>query len=220
MQTFSLAELLTLTLYIMTATLLVVALNVRREWLRRTAGYASIVVGLAATLCLLKCYTGEADLWFETPSSTASRSSSKPMRVSSGSNAGSGTIVEVHRAGGASAVTNDAGGHGASDGNGGVVADGGGAPSGLRLFFASFAGRRQGPSLKPFRDCPDCPEMVPIPPGFAMLGASKGDVLAEAVETPQRSLRIDRMFAIGRYEVTNAEYQAFLKATKRPAPGC
>jgi len=51
-----------------------------------------------------------------------------------------------------------------------------------------------------FRDCPDCPEMVVVPAGSFMMGSN-----AE-YERPVHRVTIDKPFAIGRYEVTFAEW--------------
>jgi formylglycine-generating enzyme required for sulfatase activity len=51
-----------------------------------------------------------------------------------------------------------------------------------------------------FRDCADCPEMVVVPAGSFMMGSN-----AE-YERPVHRVTIDKPFAIGRYEVTFAEW--------------
>ena len=68
-----------------------------------------------------------------------------------------------------------------------------------------------------FRDCPNCPEMVVIPAGsFTMgtLAAHRVPTEVPAELAPQR-IRIERAFALGRYEVTRAEYAEFAAATGR-----
>ena len=81
-----------------------------------------------------------------------------------------------------------------------------------------------------FRDCPDCPEMVVIPAGRFMMGspmeekawaASHGATMGSvADEAPQHVVSL-RSFALGKYDVTRAEYAAFVRATGRPAgDGC
>ena len=58
--------------------------------------------------------------------------------------------------------------------------------------------------LRPFRDCPDCPWVVPLPVGRFVLGSDSGP----ASERPAHEVTIGEPFAIGRYEVTFAEWDA------------
>ena len=55
-----------------------------------------------------------------------------------------------------------------------------------------------------FRDCPDvCPEMVVLPAGDFMMGSNAYDS-----EKPPRKVAIQRPFAVGKFEVTFAEWDA------------
>jgi formylglycine-generating enzyme required for sulfatase activity len=76
-----------------------------------------------------------------------------------------------------------------------------------------------------FRDCGDCPEMVVVPAGSLMMGSSPAEIAAlgkqfgkEFVEDdasregPQRKVIIARPFAVGRFEVTFAEWDACVAA--------
>ena len=54
-----------------------------------------------------------------------------------------------------------------------------------------------------FRDCPDCPEMVVVPAGSFMMGSN-----AYSSEKPIHRVRIAKPFAVGKYEVTFAEWDA------------
>jgi len=68
------------------------------------------------------------------------------------------------------------------------------------------------PSLTPgktFRDCPDCPEMVVIPPGRFEMG---GD---DRFERPIHEVEISYSFAVGKFEITRGEYEAFEAITGR-----
>jgi formylglycine-generating enzyme required for sulfatase activity len=79
----------------------------------------------------------------------------------------------------------------------------------------------QSPAAKPgtrFRDCADCPEMVVIPPGQFLMGAPEGEPGAAVGEGPQRRVAI-RGFAAGRFDVTRAQWSAFVAATNRPTQG-
>ena len=54
-----------------------------------------------------------------------------------------------------------------------------------------------------FRDCEVCPEMVAVPAGSFMMGSPE-----EADETPIHRVTIAEPFAVGKYEVTFAEWEA------------
>src|SRR5665213_1740482 len=63
---------------------------------------------------------------------------------------------------------------------------------------------KQQPSTEPgdiFRDCDDCGELVVVPPGDFIMGAND-----TPYERPERAISIPRPFAIGRREVTFAEW--------------
>ena len=70
------------------------------------------------------------------------------------------------------------------------------------------------------RDCAQCPELVIVPAGSAVIGAAAGDTQASAAEKPATEVRFWPGFAIGRREVTAGEYGRFVAATGRPAPVC
>jgi formylglycine-generating enzyme required for sulfatase activity len=55
-----------------------------------------------------------------------------------------------------------------------------------------------------FRDCPECPEMVVIPPGEFFMGSNDGG----ASEKPLHKVTIEKAFAVGKFEVTFAEWDA------------
>ena len=57
-----------------------------------------------------------------------------------------------------------------------------------------------------FRDCADCPEMVAIAPGSFEMGSSNGD----KNEKPVHRVNISRGFAIGKTEVTQAEWKSIM----------
>lgn len=66
-------------------------------------------------------------------------------------------------------------------------------------------------SVKPgsgasFRDCPDCPEMVVVPAGSFMMGSPASEEGRRPDEGPQRKVTIAKAFAVGKYEVTFAEW--------------
>ena len=67
---------------------------------------------------------------------------------------------------------------------------------------------RFDPLTSGFRDCGHCPEMIPVPAGTFTMGSDAGDV----TERPLREVKIARRFALGRYEVTVAQWQACVAA--------
>jgi len=58
-----------------------------------------------------------------------------------------------------------------------------------------------------FRDCPDCPELVVAPPGEFDMGS-----LVKPTEQPVHHVRIAKAFAIGRRDVTFAEWDRCVAA--------
>jgi len=60
------------------------------------------------------------------------------------------------------------------------------------------------------RDCPVCPQMVVVPAGLFIMGSPADEAGHQPDEAPQRRVRIDRPFAIGRTEVTFGQWQACL----------
>jgi formylglycine-generating enzyme required for sulfatase activity len=76
--------------------------------------------------------------------------------------------------------------------------------------LAVTAGAAQAQTRSPgqvFRDCANvCPEMVVVPSGSFMMGSPAG--VGAAVERPQRTVTFTRPFAVGRFEVTFAEWDA------------
>ena len=60
-----------------------------------------------------------------------------------------------------------------------------------------------------FRDCEVCPAMVVIPSGSFMMGSDGG----EPDEAPRHRVTITEAFAVGKYEVTVEEFEAFVRNT-------
>jgi formylglycine-generating enzyme required for sulfatase activity len=73
------------------------------------------------------------------------------------------------------------------------------------------------PDFALFRECEECPQMVALPAGSFNMGSPSGETDRESREGPQRTVRIDYQFAVGRYEVTWAEYAACVTAGACPA---
>lgn len=65
---------------------------------------------------------------------------------------------------------------------------------------------------KAFRDCPECPEMVVVPPGTYRMGLPRS-MRSERIdiEGPQHDVSIGYAFAVGRFEVTVGQFAAFVK---------
>ena len=81
-----------------------------------------------------------------------------------------------------------------------------------------------------FRECPGCPEMVVIPAGSFTMGSSDSEkdwaahhgASPQSVsdEAPQHRVSL-RSFALGKYDVTRAEYAVFVRETGYPpGDGC
>ena len=72
------------------------------------------------------------------------------------------------------------------------------------------------PALAPgrvFRDCPDvCPEMVVVPSGSFTMGSPESEKNRDSNEGPQQGVTIARSFAVGKFEVTFAEWDACVSA--------
>ena len=69
-----------------------------------------------------------------------------------------------------------------------------------------------------FRDCEQCPEMVEIPQGSFQMGATDAEQEHPFIgfvpeEHPRHEVTIAYPFAIGRYEVTVAEFDAYVRET-------
>ena len=61
---------------------------------------------------------------------------------------------------------------------------------------------------KAFKDCPNCPEMIALSPGQFVMGSAKGD----PSERPAHRVTLTRPFAIGKFEVTVAQWKECVKA--------
>ena len=66
-----------------------------------------------------------------------------------------------------------------------------------------------------FKDCASCPEMVVIPAGTFQMGSNNGD----SYEQPVHSVNI-RQFAIGKTEVTQAQWQAVMGSNPSEFKSC
>ncbi|MDZ4841688.1 MAG: SUMF1/EgtB/PvdO family nonheme iron enzyme [Hyphomicrobium aestuarii] len=82
---------------------------------------------------------------------------------------------------------------------------------------------RRAPKVgETFRDCPTCPEMVVVPAGSFMMGSPESEEGRIAGEGPQRKVTIAEPFAVGKFEVTFAEWDACVAGggcAHKPADG-
>lgn len=71
------------------------------------------------------------------------------------------------------------------------------------------------------KDCPDCPMMSLIPAGRFVMGSpsANSEAAPSTGETGQVLVVLDHTFAIGRTEVTRAQYRVFSQATERTPIG-
>ncbi len=60
-----------------------------------------------------------------------------------------------------------------------------------------------------FRDCPNCPEMVWIPPGNFMMGNNEGN----DIQKPMHAVQIRYRLAVGKYPVTRGQFAQFVRET-------
>jgi len=92
-------------------------------------------------------------------------------------------------------------------------------PSEQRVAMLKAEEARKGPEVealspgRAFRDCPDvCPEMVAVPAGSFRMGSLVTEQGRDKTEGPERKVTIARPFAVGKFEVTFAEWDACVAA--------
>ena len=79
---------------------------------------------------------------------------------------------------------------------------------------AKLTGGAAFPQNRPtFKDCDVCPEMIVLPTGTFMMGSPPNEVGHRDVEGKPRRVTIGKRIAIGKFEVTVAQYAAFLTET-------
>lgn len=70
-------------------------------------------------------------------------------------------------------------------------------------------------------DCAACPEMAVVPAGSFLLGSPADEAGRRDDEGPQRRVVIAEPLAVGRYEISRGEYEAFVRASGHPVGvGC
>src|SRR5688500_15669198 len=95
--------------------------------------------------------------------------------------------------------------------------------AGLTFVFVSGCGNESVPggSAQPaavqamthasFRDCDQCREMVAVPAGRFTMGSPATEMQRGLDEEPQRQVTIARPFAVGKFEVTFAEWDVCVR---------
>jgi formylglycine-generating enzyme required for sulfatase activity len=97
--------------------------------------------------------------------------------------------------------------------------------AGFAIFLAAAALTAASPDHtldskdRAFRECPDCPEMLGIPAGSFVMGSPASEVGRFDSEGPQHVMRI-KAFALGKYDVTSAQFLAFLRETRYQPVAC
>ena len=85
------------------------------------------------------------------------------------------------------------------------------------LVFAAYEAGNQ------FSDCENCPIMVVVPSGEFTMGSNRGEFVLGKTrpETPVHRRYIEKPFAAGKTEVSNAQFKYFIDATNyRPSHAC
>jgi formylglycine-generating enzyme required for sulfatase activity/uncharacterized protein len=81
-------------------------------------------------------------------------------------------------------------------------------PTGFYVKAAKADVERNKQAGKIMKDCADCPEMVVVPAGSYDRGSPESEEGRDSNEGPVRRVTIPRAFAVGRYEVSFAEWDA------------
>ncbi|OAN50864.1 hypothetical protein A6A04_17205 [Paramagnetospirillum marisnigri] len=75
------------------------------------------------------------------------------------------------------------------------------------------------PPGQPFRPCPICPEMLLIPPGSVTAGNPKDYEDPEPGAPKRPVIAVDKTFALGRFEVTQAEWEMVMGSNPSAVKG-
>lgn len=98
----------------------------------------------------------------------------------------------------------------------------------LLLFGLSASHQSLAETPRTLRDCADCPELVEIPAGEFLMGAQIDEPRRLGLpefwatrEQPTHRVAVRKKFALGKYELTRAEFARFVADSGySPAPGC
>ena len=69
----------------------------------------------------------------------------------------------------------------------------------------------------PWKDCPECPELVGVPGGSYMMGSPRGEKGRYRNEGPVHRVTLSKPIAVGVYEVTRGEWSVFASETGHSA---
>ena len=94
------------------------------------------------------------------------------------------------------------------------------APSEQRQLLQRMRARDSVLPGEAFRDCPTCPDLVVVPPGSFYQGSPSTETEREETEGPQHFVHIGYPLAVGKHEVTRAEFAQFVAQTDYQANGC
>jgi formylglycine-generating enzyme len=83
----------------------------------------------------------------------------------------------------------------------------------LGLLRVEFSRLESSKPVDAFKDCLDCPEMVVVPPGAYTMGSPSSEKGRFSNEGPQHHVVIAHPLAVGKYEVTRAEFARFVADT-------
>ncbi len=89
------------------------------------------------------------------------------------------------------------------------------------IMFSQLLLGKHAHRLKPgmvFRDTPDSPEMVMVPPGEFMMGSPEGEEGRTEAEGPQHKVTISKTLAVAIYTVTLGDFEKFVKETGYQVP--
>jgi len=71
-------------------------------------------------------------------------------------------------------------------------------------------------NIKPgqsFKECDNCPWMTVVPVGEFVMGSPSNEAKRFDTESPQHRVELNGRFAVGRFEITLEQYEAFVKAS-------
>ena len=224
-------SLLALSLFGLTAVLLLAATRFGQTRTGRILALAAIGTVIGADHFMMQSYRGEKEFITQHAGPIERRVIQRrgsfeyvDKEDGSASDGGGGSGSSAASATGSGSA--DGGSEGGTGNGSGSTGSGAGSSRGApsrfsqlldKLMPAAFAARRNGDAA---RDCEHCPEMVVVAPGYFRMGAAPGDADAQASEYPSRMVRVTAVFAIGRSEITVAQYMAFASATGRSVPDC
>jgi len=195
MSEMTLTELLSASLYLLTAVLLIYAVSQRYVRIGQISALGAILAIAGANTFFMMSYQGEPAIAYERPG---------PIKRARAGERGTFQFEDEDE---------DAGGTGSASGSAG-------SGSIAMASASSDAPEKAERQLVTGLECADCPDMVVVRPGVFRIGAAPTDLAAHETEHPTRMIGINAPFAIGRNEVTLGEYLAFAKATRRQTPKC